>query len=684
MSRYRSALALALALAVAAPLAAQGPKPDPLPKGARVRLGDPQRGFVSARSAVPLAPGYTTFAVSDGPDAVRVFDVATTHLLDPAAKPARHFAGFYTVAVSADGKRFVNGEPPVVREVGTGKEVRRLAAGGLPAGGAAVVGHASLSADGGRAARGAAVNGRGTVTVWGVDSGEVVFAAADLWAGQAVAVLSPDGKRVAVRTTGVPAYNPGPRGEVRVYEVDGGKELFRGAATPWAAGGGIGSAAFSPDGKVLAASFGDGVVDVWDVPAGKPRPPLLGRTGQGQHVAFSPDGKALAAVAADGAVQRWAAADGKPLGTTDPPAGQIIPGGVVFAGADRVLAWGSVNACPVVWEVPSGKLLTPPLPEHTGAVRSVAFAAGGKEVVTAGHDGRVVRWDAATGKPLGSVALRPVATRALAGRRLFVNLVPDGSRAVAAVAPAAVIDLATGAEEFTLPGPAAAGPLDAVTLSAGGTHAAVVTSPLDQRKPATCAVWDLVGRRRLAEVEVPRAAGLPLCAAVSPSGKRLVTAAFAPDPPRGKTQALVVTGWDVATGRQLARAEDPEGRYDAVVAAANETSAVVSSSGGRLRAFDYERGVVGDELEPEAQVGGWRAGSLAFSPDGRRLAAAAPSADPGAFPVKLYDWPSGRVLRALTGHRGPVTALAFSADGKTLASGSEDTTVLLWDVAAVK
>jgi WD40 repeat protein len=69
---------------------------------------------------------------------------------------------------------------------------------------------------------------------------------------------------------------------------------------------------------------------------------------------------------------------------------------------------------------------------------------------------------------------------------------------------------------------------------------------------------------------------------------------------------------------------------------------------------------------------------IAVSLDGTRLAAAFLDWDNMA--VHLWDLTTGQKVATLTGHRGPVAALAFSRDGRRLVSGSSDTTALIWDV----
>jgi WD40 repeat protein/serine/threonine protein kinase len=119
-----------------------------------------------------------------------------------------------------------------------------------------------------------------------------------------------------------------------------------------------------------------------------------------------------------------------------------------------------------------------------------------------------------------------------------------------------------------------------------------------------------------------------------------------------------------------------------------------SPDGQRLATGSYDQALkvwdmrTGHELVPLHRELDGTVDSVVFSPDGQLLAAAInhskPREEAGPGEVKLWDMRTRRELHCLRGHSKLVGSIAFSPDGKWLASASADQTLKLWDVATGK
>jgi len=502
--------------------------------------------------------------------------------------------------------------------------------------------------------------------------------------------LSQDGKTLVTHGPPLPAPTLGAAKQpaepetdaartAQVWQVAGGKELFKARVTGM--GGRVVAAAFSGDGELLAVSAGDGPVDLYEVKTGKRLQTLLGRKGQGTRVAVSPDGKTVASVGADYRIQFWQA-DGKPLGINDPPSGILVAPitELTFVDNERAIAWLTAAQFAVAWEAPSGKLLSPEV-DHAAAIHSIALPAGDKDPLTSGIDGRVFGWDLASGRLNQMVALQPARLPGQPLIRPVVTLSADATRAFwPRASNTEVFDLTSGDNLFVIPPPSSPQAPVTVNSSADGMKLITLSRQVEDKRSGSCAVWDLTTQRRVAEFDILASANaLAPSGVLSPDGSRLVVATVHSG---DNKQMLLFAGYDLKTGKKLAEVEDPTATGKVTMAAADDTWLVIASTSGRLWAVDYVTGEIGADIDNLAVKGESPfTGPVVFSPDGKRFAIGVVGEQFTTYGVRVYDWGQKKVLGTFIGHLGPVTALRFSPDGTVLASGAQDTSILLWDLS---
>jgi WD40 repeat protein len=299
---------------------------------------------------------------------------------------------------------------------------------------------------------------------------------------------------------------------------------------------------------------------------------------------------------------------------------------------------------------PPARLPAPVVMEgHTQPALTVAFAPGGKEVVSAGMDGTIRVWDAATG-------------RELQGRKPHKKGVNDlvfsrDGRVLASACDQGVVRLDDGRRPVEIYLPSRATEVD---LSPDGRLVACAGGH-------SLYLHDARSGKELHRIDVYN--GRFWCAAFHPGGELVAGAGGSIDNPTGPHI------WEVATGRL---------RFTCKGHTTWITRVCYSPDGKLLASCGYDRTVhVWDaatgKLRHLLRAHETAVSGLAFSPDSRRLA----SCDYNGF-IRLWDAATGNPLAVLPDLDSWTQAVAFSPDGSRLAStGGHHGTVRVWDLRRV-
>jgi WD40 repeat protein len=448
-------------------------------------------------------------------------------------------------------------------------------------------------------------------------------------------------------------------------------------------------AAFSPDGKLIAAGNFDRKVRVWDVETKHIVHTFEGHGDSVSDVTFSPDGRLLASASADRTVRLWDLQEGRALLTLQACENKVQCAAFSADGA-RVAA-GCTEGKITVWDAAAGApLLT--LAGHEGWVMGIAFSPDGKTIVSGSYDKTVRIWDAATGAPLAALTGQ--------GKRVTdVVFSPDGRFLASSDWEGTIMLWDT--RTWAAPRPLEVAEGGATSLAFSPDGKLILAGSGDK----TVRVWDVESGKQVIAVGGHR--DLVMGVDFSPDGRTLASAsydksvklwnldarrsvltldghtdwifgaAFSPDGKRLASASLDKTlkVWDISTGKLVFSIEGQQGFVWQVAYSPDGGRLASGCADGTVGIWDARTGRPIHTMKGHLEA----VHSVAFSPDGRRLASAGDDRT-----VRLWDTASGKQVAVLEGHEGKVWEVTFSPDGKSLASASSDNTARLWDVESGK
>jgi WD40 repeat protein len=588
---------------------------DPLPAGALGRLGT-VRLRATAGAFVVLGDGKSLVTVSGGRTVGR-WDAQTGLLVGETHLPGAHAE---TSAISPDGKTLA-----AVEETG--------------------------------------------ISLWDVAAGKRLHF---LPQQHGRVAFAPDSKTLATSEYSSRADGPG-KGIVHVWDVATGKERVLAELPSYTH-----DLAFAPDGRRLYAVVDNHSLRAWDLQSGK-------QLWQNEHaantLAVSADGKTLwTNTYLRNGLHLWDADTGKRLATMDHDE-ELWTAHLALSPDGKHAAQATWHET-LLWDLDRRTVLH----RFAAAGPQVAFAADGKSLFTAGK--LLLRWDVATGKLLYTDSRKdghtgPVTSLAFAkGGRALATSGDDGTLRLWALADASHRVLRTdgalhGARKLGDRGGLWAVPTVAVCFTPDGRQV------LSDVAYDTVALTDVTTGKEVQRFQVPQNKEMqyvPATVRLSADGKTVLAQARGYEPQISSISRIIesepVAAWNAITGKHLWTRMVP-GSFLGGVAFSPDDRLLLAAHG---KLTDLKTGGQRSLVDAPIDIGP----PVAFAPDGRLLAVTEPHLLSGpATAVRVYETMTGRLIACAEAPLGHYRGLAFSPDGRLLAAAGRDA-LHIWETATGK
>ena len=343
--------------------------------------------------------------------------------------------------------------------------------------------------------------------------------------------------------------------------------------------------AFSPDGRTIATGSMDQTIILWDVVTGSVKHTLKGHTDSVTSVSFSPDGKTLASGSADNTIRFWDIETGTHVKTFKESEVNVTQ--ISFSpNGQFILSWGKGNIQILLWDVETGEYNQ--VDDQTKRRISVCFSPDGNMIAAAHRNHTIDFFDLTTGEHK-----KRIAGNTFDDLRYSIGVFPD------------------------------------VVLSPDGSKC---VSMNNDKSLKLCDIS--TGQVKLLTSHTPENKYIRLNRLLFSSDSRKLV---------GMYSNGYIRLWDANTGKELYVAK---GKRSSEKNHASEEH------------FYLDAPTLG----------------LAFSPDSQILASARLN-----HSIHLWDTTSGNLRHSLDGHTGRIGSLSFSSNGRTLVSASHDGTLRLWN-----